>query len=153
MSNEELSTYTLCDVRQCLHCLEAYFSAVGGKEDMFVDKKTINCQLNILLELDKLLRDLDHTLDMALHVSSCGVPFHLENQATPNYFGGLGIRRCYITTRDTSSDYYPKVSCGWKYLFSYRSFAWTASAICRLLNNFMLSFSVWKNPNSPILFG
>jgi hypothetical protein len=46
---------------------------------MFVDKKTINCQLNIVLELDRLLRDLAHTLNKALHISSFGVPFHLES--------------------------------------------------------------------------
>ena len=63
---------------------------------MFVDKKKIDCQLNIMLELDELLRDLDHTFNKALHISSYGVPFHLENQATPNYFGGLGIHRCYM---------------------------------------------------------
>jgi hypothetical protein len=43
---------------------------------MFVDKKKIDCQLNILLELDELLRDLEHTLNKALFVSSYGVPFH-----------------------------------------------------------------------------
>jgi hypothetical protein len=43
------------------------------------DKKTIDFQLNILLELEELLRDLDHTLNKALCVSSYGVPVHFEN--------------------------------------------------------------------------
>ncbi len=68
----DLSSNNVC------HRCEAYFSAVGGKEDMFVDKKTIDCQLKISLELDELLRDLDHTLDKALCISSYGVPFILR---------------------------------------------------------------------------
>ena len=122
---------------------------------MFVDKKTTNCQLNIVLELDRLLRDLDHTLNKALHISSFGVPFHLKNWATSNNFGGLDILRCYITTRVTSCEYLPKVQCGGKYhiFILNRSFAWTAPAICCLQNNFMLSFAVSTKPNSPIFFG
>jgi hypothetical protein len=69
----------------------------------------------MLLELDELLKDLDQTLNKALCISSYGGPFHFENQATPNYFGGLDIHRRYITNWDTSSDYFPKISCGGKY--------------------------------------
>ncbi len=46
---------------------------------MFVDKETINCQLNILLELDKLLSDFDDTLIKAILILSYSVPFYLEN--------------------------------------------------------------------------
>ena len=45
---------------------EAYLSANGGEEDVFIDKETINCQFNILLELDELLGNLDNTLRHAL---------------------------------------------------------------------------------------
>jgi hypothetical protein len=61
------------------HHREAYFSAVGSEKTCLLTKKTINCQLNIVLELDRLLRDLAHTLNKALHISSFGVPFHLES--------------------------------------------------------------------------
>ncbi len=58
---------------------EAYLSAHSGEEDVFIDKETINCQFNILLELDELLGNLDNTLQHALVVPSQHVPFHLEN--------------------------------------------------------------------------
>jgi hypothetical protein len=34
---------------------EAYLCALGGKKYVLVDKEAINCQLNILLELNELL--------------------------------------------------------------------------------------------------
>ena len=57
-------------------CGEAYLSANGGDEDVFIDKETINCQLYILLELDELLGNLDNTLRHALAIPSHHVPFH-----------------------------------------------------------------------------
>ncbi len=48
---------------------EAYLCAVSGE-------KYVNCQLNILLELDELLGNLDDTLRYALASSSHLVPFH-----------------------------------------------------------------------------
>ncbi len=79
---------------------------------MFVHKITINCQLNILLELHELLGDLDHTLDKVLLVFSYTVPFHLENRMAPNHFGCPDFLRCHITTRDTTcTDYCSKGCC------------------------------------------
>ncbi len=43
---------------------------------MLVDKEAIDCQLNILLELDELLGNLDHALRHALAISFHRVPFH-----------------------------------------------------------------------------
>jgi len=58
---------------------EAYLSANGGEEDVFIDKETINCQFNILLGLDELLGNLDNTLRHALAIPFHIVPFHLTN--------------------------------------------------------------------------
>jgi hypothetical protein len=49
---------------------EAYFGAESGEEYMFVKKEAINCQFNVLLELDELLRDFDNTLHQALAIPS-----------------------------------------------------------------------------------
>jgi hypothetical protein len=40
-----------------------------------------------------------------------------------------------------------------KIIFSNKAFAQVAPAICRLLKSFMLSLTVWTNPNSPIFLG
>ncbi len=45
---------------------------------MLVDKEAINCQLNILLELNELLGNLDDALRHALAISSHRVPFHFS---------------------------------------------------------------------------
>ncbi len=58
------------------HRGEAYLCAVGGEKHVLVDKEAINCQLNILLELDELLGNLDDALRHALAISSHHVPFH-----------------------------------------------------------------------------
>ncbi len=63
---------------------EAHLHAHGGEEEVVVDKETINCQFNILLEFDELLGNLDNTLRHALTVPSHRVPFHIENRSTPN---------------------------------------------------------------------
>ena len=55
---------------------EAYLCAVGGEKYVLVDKEAIDCQLNILLELDELLGNLDDALCHALAISSHRVPFH-----------------------------------------------------------------------------
>ncbi len=75
---------------------EAYLRAHGGKEDVFVEKETINRQFNILLELDELLRKLDNTLRHALAVCSHHVLFHFENRSTPNHICGLDVLGGYI---------------------------------------------------------
>ncbi len=58
---------------------EANFCAVGGEECMLVDEEYIYGELHILLELNKLARDLDHTLNKSLCIPPYSVPFHLEN--------------------------------------------------------------------------
>ncbi len=60
------------------HC-EAYFHAVGGEDCMLVDEKYIYGKLHILLELNQLTGDLDHTLNKSLCVPPYIVSFHLEN--------------------------------------------------------------------------
>ncbi len=75
---------------------EAYLCAHGGEEDVFVDKEAINCQFNILLELDELLGNLDNTLRHVLAIPSHRVPFHLENRSTPNNICGLDVVSGYI---------------------------------------------------------
>ncbi len=55
---------------------EAYLCVVGGEKYVLVDKEAIDCQLNILLELDELLRNLDDALRHALAISSHRVLFH-----------------------------------------------------------------------------
>jgi hypothetical protein len=60
-------------------CCEAYFCAVGGEECMLVDEEYIYGKLHILLELNQLAGDLDHTLNKSLYIPPYIVPFHLEN--------------------------------------------------------------------------
>jgi hypothetical protein len=72
---------------------------LGCEEDVFVDKKTINCQFNILLELDELSRNIDNTLRHKLAVPPHSVPFHLENRLSPNYLCGLDIVDGHIRPR------------------------------------------------------
>ena len=79
---------------------EAYLSANGGEEDVFIDKETINCQFNILLELDELFGNLDNTLRHTLDVPSHSVPIRLKNRSTPNYICGLDVLGGYIRPRD-----------------------------------------------------
>ncbi len=57
---------------------EAYLSANGGEEYVFIDKETINCQFNILLELDELLGNLDNTLRHTLAFLLTVFPFILR---------------------------------------------------------------------------
>ncbi len=75
---------------------EAYLGAHSDEEDVFIDKETINCQFNILLELDELLGNLDNTLRNALAAPSHPVPFHLENSLNPDYICGLDVLGGYI---------------------------------------------------------
>ncbi len=58
---------------------EANFCAVGGEECVLVDEEYIYDKLHILLELNKLARDLDHTLNKSLCTPPYSVPFHLED--------------------------------------------------------------------------
>jgi hypothetical protein len=58
---------------------EANFCALGGEECVLVDKEYIFGKLHILLELNQLARDLDHTLNKSLCIPPYSVPFHLED--------------------------------------------------------------------------
>ena len=84
---------------------EAYPSAIGGEEDVFIDKETINCQLNILLELDELFGNLDNTLRHAIAIPPCSVPFHLKSRSAPNYKCGLDVLGSYIRPWDPPYTY------------------------------------------------
>ncbi len=55
---------------------EVYLCAVGGEKHVLVDKEAINCQLNILLQLDELLGNLDDALRHMLAISSHHISFH-----------------------------------------------------------------------------
>jgi hypothetical protein len=79
---------------------EAYLSAIGCDEDVFVGKETINSQFNILLELDEFPWNLENTLRHALAVLPHSVPFHLENRLAPNYLCGLDVLDGHIQPRD-----------------------------------------------------
>jgi hypothetical protein len=58
---------------------DASVRAISGEECMLVDEEYIYGKLHILLELNQLAGDLDHTLNKSLCISSSSVPFHLEN--------------------------------------------------------------------------
>jgi hypothetical protein len=105
------------------HHREAFFSAVGGKEQVFVDKKTIDCQLNILLELISSLEILI-TLWRKLFVFLLTVfPFILRTEQSRIAFAALasvdvtsqpGILALTISLKSVVKG---------KIIFSYRSFA------------------------------
>ncbi len=80
---------------------EAYLSAHSGEEDVFIDKETVNCQFDILLELDELLGNLDNTMRHTIVILSHSVPFHLENRLSPNYICGLDVLGGYIQPWDS----------------------------------------------------
>ena len=69
------------------------FFAHGGEEDVLIDKETINCQFNILLELDELLGNLDNTLRHVLAIPLTVFPFILRTDF--DVIGG------YIHPRET----------------------------------------------------
>ena len=50
-----------------------------GEECVLVDEEYIFGEIHILLELNQLAGDLDHTLNKSLCIPSYSVPFHLEN--------------------------------------------------------------------------
>jgi hypothetical protein len=82
-------------------------------KDVFVDIINVNCQFNFSMELDELCGNLDNALHYPLAVPPHCVTFHLEDGASPNYFGGLYILECNITTRDTTcSNNCPKICSG-----------------------------------------
>jgi hypothetical protein len=58
---------------------EANFRAISGDECVLVDEEYIYGELHILLELNLLAGDLDHTLNKSFCVPSYSVLFHLEN--------------------------------------------------------------------------
>ncbi len=51
-------------------CREANLHAVSGEECVLVDEEYIYGELHILLELNQIAGDLDHTLNKSLHVPS-----------------------------------------------------------------------------------
>ncbi len=67
-----------CSKTKVCHRGEAYLCAVGGEIYVLVDKEVIDCQLNILLELDELLRNLDDALRHVLVISSHRVLFSTD---------------------------------------------------------------------------
>jgi hypothetical protein len=85
------------------NCGEAYFGAESGEEYMFVNKESINCQFNVLLEFDELLTDFDNTLRQALAIPLNSILFHLKDRLTPNYFRGLEIINSHIQPQHTTS--------------------------------------------------
>jgi hypothetical protein len=83
------------------------------EEDVFVDKKIVNRQSNISMELDELCGNLDNALHYLLAVPPHPVTLHLEDGAPPNHFGGLHILECNITTWDTTcTDKCPEIHSG-----------------------------------------
>ncbi len=92
---------------------EAYLRVVGHEEDVFADKKNVNCQFYISMELDELCGNLDNALHYLLAVPPHCVTLHLEDGVSPNHFGGLYILECNITTRDTTcTDNRPEIRSG-----------------------------------------
>jgi hypothetical protein len=83
------------------------------EEDVFVDKKNVNCQFNISMELDELCGNLDNALHCLHVVPPHCVTFHLEVRAPLNHFGSLHILECNITTWDTTcTDKCPEICSG-----------------------------------------
>jgi hypothetical protein len=83
------------------------------EEDVFVDKKNVNCQFNISMELDELCGNLDNALHYLLAVPPHHVTLHLEDGAPPNHFGSLHILECNITTQDTTcTKKFPEIRSG-----------------------------------------
>jgi hypothetical protein len=87
--------------------------AISHEEDVYVDKENVNCQFDILMELDELCGNLDNALHYLLAVPPHRVTLHLEDRASPNHSGGLNILKCNITTRDTAcTDDCPEIRSG-----------------------------------------
>jgi hypothetical protein len=101
MSPGELPRKFFLTVQQMGDHKKANLCAVGSEEDLFDDKKNINSQFFISIELDEICGNFDNALHYPLGVPPHCVTFHLEDGASPNHFGGLYILKCNITTRDT----------------------------------------------------
>jgi hypothetical protein len=87
--------------------------AISHEEDVLLDKKNVNCQSNISMELDKLCRNLDNALHYLLSIPSHCVTLHLEDGASPNHLGCIHILKCNITSRDTTwTDNHPGIHSG-----------------------------------------
>ncbi len=79
---------------------EADLHAIGREEDVFVNKKNINCQCNILMELDELCGNLDYALHYLLAVPPHRVTLYLEDRASPNHlvaFTSLSLTSLSVT--------------------------------------------------------
>ncbi len=81
---------------------EAYLCAVSHEEDVFVDKKNVNCQFDISMELDELCGNFDDALHYLLAIPPHHITLHLKVGASPKHFGSLYILQCNITTWDTT---------------------------------------------------
>jgi hypothetical protein len=99
-----------------------------------------------MLELDKLLRDLDHTLDKVLVFLLTVFPFILRTKQPQITLAALASAGVTSQLRILALTISLKSAVEGNIIFSYRFFAWTAQAIYHLLNNLMLSFTVWTNP-------
>jgi hypothetical protein len=154
MSPGELPRYNLSCGYQMSDHEEADLCAISHEEDVFVDKKNVNRQFDILMKLDELCGNLVNALYYLLAVPPHRVTLHLEDKASPNHFGGLYILECNITTQDTTcTDIALKSAVEGKIIFLNKSLVQVAPAICCLLKSFMLYLTIWMNPNSPIVFG
>ena len=70
---------------------EAHPGAEGSKEHMFVHKKTVDGKFHVLVDLDKLRRDFDNALLLALAHLSDSVTLHFDDRSAPDYFSSLDI--------------------------------------------------------------
>jgi hypothetical protein len=77
-------------------CSEAYFCAVCGEKDMLIDKEVVDCQFHLLMELDKLTRDLDTTMNCPLGIGTSHIPLELDNRVAPDYLCSLHIIQSHI---------------------------------------------------------
>jgi hypothetical protein len=132
-------------------CGEDYFGAESGEEYMLVDKEAIYCQFDILLELMSSLGTLTILCVTRLPFRRTIFPFILRTDRPQ-------VTSAALTSPVVTSDPVTppvltlltialKSEVKGKINFSYSSLALFAPAIWRLLNNFILSCTVWTNPN------
>ncbi len=100
-------------VCQMSDCGEVDLCAIGHEEDVVFDKKNVNSQFNILMELDELCGNLDNDLHYPLAIPPCRVTLLLENRVSTNHFGSLYILKCNITNQNTTcTDNCPEIHSG-----------------------------------------
>jgi hypothetical protein len=76
-------------VHQLGDCRKTNLCAVGCEEDVFADKKHVNCQPYTSMELNELCENFDNALHYPIAIPPHCVTFHLENGASSNHFGSL----------------------------------------------------------------